>query len=144
LNREYVPHIAAYGYAILHAGYRRERSAFSQYRSFSRDLISKRAGQRYETDAEFCDVDGGLYLHVEVKTWSEQVEHIVAQLDTAAELRALPRSTVKELEYVLDLAPSYLWIVGPGAVDPPAHVFRMTVAGMNASFERREGLPPAP
>jgi hypothetical protein len=48
---------------------------------------------------------------------------------------------LKELEYVLDLAPRYLWIVGPGSVDPPTHVFHVTVDGQNARFERVGALP---
>ncbi|HEV2070078.1 MAG TPA: hypothetical protein VGR26_09820 [Acidimicrobiales bacterium] len=51
LNREYVPHIAAYAFA-LDRGYDRARSTFSLSRKFSRDLIAKRAGVSYETDAE--------------------------------------------------------------------------------------------
>ena len=33
-------------------------------------------------------------------------------------LAELPMGTVKEIEYVLDLAPRFLWVVGPGSVDP--------------------------
>ena len=142
LNREYIPHIAAYAYAILKAGYRADRSSFSHYRSFSRDLISKWAGDSYETDAEFHDVHGQVDLHIEVKTWPEEIDRIVAQLDEAAELRRLPESVVKELEYVLDLRPRHLWIVGPGTVDPPAHLFRVSVDDTNARFERLDVLPP--
>ena len=53
LNREYVPHIAAYARAVLGQGYDPKRSSFSRYRKYSRDLITKRAGAGYETDAEF-------------------------------------------------------------------------------------------
>ncbi len=66
-NWEYLPHIAAYARLILDLGYKQEYSAFSFYRTFSRDLISKKAGGSYETDAEFYDKYGKLYLHVEVK-----------------------------------------------------------------------------
>src|SRR5438270_12819391 len=51
LNREYVPHIAAYGRAVLDMGYPAASSSFSLYRTFTRDLITKRAGGGYETDA---------------------------------------------------------------------------------------------
>lgn len=141
LNREYVTHIAAYGYAILRAGYRAEHSAFSRIRLFSRDLISKRKGQWYETDAEFYGADDQLYLHIEVKSRPGQIDRIAAQLDGVEELRRLPFDTFKELEYVLDLAPRYLWIVGPGTVDPPANVFQVTVDGLDVRFERLESLP---
>jgi hypothetical protein len=141
LNREYIPHIGAYGYAILHGGFKSEQSAFSRFRAFSKDLLSKRQGQGYETDAEFYATDGQLYLHVEVKRWPGEIERMAAQLDTKEELRRLPGQVLKELEYVLDLTPSYLWIVGPGTIDPPAHVFRVTIDGMNAHFERLNSLP---
>lgn len=141
LNREYLPHIAAYGYAILQGGYQIERSSFSRYRSFSRDLISKRRGASYETDAEFHDSDGRLVLHIEVKTWPEEIDRIATQLDEVTELKRLPPSVAKELEYVLDLAPRYLWMVGPGTVDPAAHVFRVYVDDTNARFERLKALP---
>ncbi|MGH8923842.1 MAG: hypothetical protein ACRDWA_04240 [Acidimicrobiia bacterium] len=62
-------------------------------------------------------------------------------LDQIAELRRLPQPAVKEVEYVLDLAPRYLWLVGPGTVDPPVQVFRVEVDDMNAHFERLERLP---
>lgn len=142
LNREYIPHIAAYGYAILQAGYRPDQSAFSRFRSFSRDLVSKKQGQGYETDAEFYGAEGHLDLHIEVKTWPNQIDRIAAQLDAAKELSELPIDTVKELEYVLDLPPRYVWIVGPGTSTHPPMFFRVSVDGLNARFERLETLPP--
>ncbi|MGH8923841.1 MAG: hypothetical protein ACRDWA_04235 [Acidimicrobiia bacterium] len=63
-----MPHIAAYAYAILGLGYLRELSSFSRYRSFGSDRISKRAGESYETDVEFYDANGRVYLQIEVKT----------------------------------------------------------------------------
>ena len=36
---------------------------------------------------------------------------MAAQLDRAASLTELPTTTVKEVEYVLDLAPRYFWLV---------------------------------
>lgn len=140
LNREYIPHIAAYAYAILKAGYSPERATFSRYRRFSRDLITKKAGQSYETDAEFAGDDGRLELHIEVKTWPEEVERIAAQIDDQAELGELPLDVVKEVDYVLDLAPRHLWVVGPGTVDPPRHIFSVEVDGLDARFERVSGL----
>lgn len=67
LNREYVPHIAAYAFAVLHVRYDRNRSSFSRYRQFTRDLIAKRQGQSYETDAEFYDSTGQIHLQLEAK-----------------------------------------------------------------------------
>jgi hypothetical protein len=62
LNREYVPHIAAYALAITRYGYDRRRAAFSKYRAFTRNQISKRVGTGYETDAEFYDLRGRIHL----------------------------------------------------------------------------------
>lgn len=67
LSREYVPHIAAYAFAVLHLRYDKNRSSFSRYRLFTRDLIAKRQGQSYETDAEFYDSAGEIHLQLEAK-----------------------------------------------------------------------------
>jgi hypothetical protein len=58
LNREYVPHIAAYARAILEHGYSQARSSFSKYRAFGKDAITRKKGTGYETDAEFYDKSG--------------------------------------------------------------------------------------
>jgi ribosomal protein L37E len=144
LNREYIPHLAAYARVILGRGYDRERSSFSLYRTFSRDLITKRRGQTYETDAEFYDSAGRIHLQVEAKAEPRQVDLIAGQLDLATSLGELPSGTVKEIEYVLDLAPRYLWLVGPGTVEPAAHVFEVEVEGLTAKFNRVNDLPPPP
>lgn len=144
LNREYVPHIAAWGRAIIGGGYSAERASFSRYRAFRRDAITKSAGTGYETDGEFDAPDGSLWLHLEVKRDSRSVEAITSQIDRARDLAKLPRDTIKEIEYVLDLAPKYLWIVGPGTVDPPRHVFAVDVTGKTARFQRLSALPAPP
>jgi len=56
----------------------------------------------------------------------------------------MPPSVIKEIEYVLDLAPTYFWPVGPGTVDPERHVFAVTVSGVAATFERAAALPSPP
>jgi len=144
LNREYVPHIAAYARAILDYGYRGETSSFSLYRKFRGDLIAKSAGQSYETDAEFYDRTGGIYLQIEAKGDARQTGRLAREVAAAQELQELPSGSTKELEYVLDLAPAFLWIVGPGAVDPARHVFGVQVNGLNARFTPVENLPGPP
>jgi hypothetical protein len=145
LNREYVPHIAAYAYAVLEGGYSPAHSSFSFYRTFTRDLIAKRAGGNYETDAEFYDRHGSVHLQVEAKASQTQTETLAGAIERHGALTELPRSAAKEVEYVLDLAPKYLWVVGPGSVDPAAHVYAVAVTGRtNATFTRQVGLPPPP
>ena len=117
LNREYVPHIAAYARAVIERGYSIEHSSFSQYRKFTHDLISRRAGQNYETDAEFYDADSQILLQIEAKASAQQTDKLARELALAGSLAELPTGTVKEIEYVLDLAPRFLWVVGPGSVD---------------------------
>jgi len=141
LNREYVPHIAAYAKAVLDHGYSVERSTFSLYRKFTRDLISKRAGQAYETDAEFYDADAHIHLQIEAKASMKQTEKLAQEMALAGSLMELPIGTVKEIEYVLDLIPRFLWVVGPGSVDPATHVFKVTVDGTNARFDPVEEFP---
>jgi hypothetical protein len=141
LNREYVPHIAAYAKAVIDHGYPIEDSTFSLYRKFTHDLIAKREGQGYETDAEFYDSDGRIHLQIEAKASTQQTEKLAREMARAASLAELPVGTVKEIEYVLDLAPRFLWVVGPGSVDPATHMFKVTVDGLNARFDSVDAFP---
>ncbi|MCB9379738.1 MAG: hypothetical protein H6513_03480 [Acidimicrobiaceae bacterium] len=145
LNREYVPHLAAYAYAILDRGYDGITSSFSRYRTFSRDLIAKRSGQSYETDAEFYDRDGRVHLQIEAKASPSQTAALAAAIERHGTLSGLPSAAAKEIEYVLDLAPRSLWVVGPGSIDPPTFVYRVEMNGpLDASFTRIADLPAPP
>lgn len=73
-----------------------------------------------------------------------EVEAIARQLDSAGSLMELPANTRKEIEYVLELAPLYFWLVGPGTIDPPRHVFQVTTNGHSAMFDRVPHLPAPP
>lgn len=141
LNREYVPHIAAYAKAVINHGYSIEHSTFSLYRKFTRDLISKRAGQIYETDAEFYDAEGHVHLQIEAKASTQQADKLAREMTRAGSLAELPIGTVKEIEYVLDLTPRFLWVVGPGSIDPATHLFKVTVDGLNAGFASLDKFP---
>jgi hypothetical protein len=143
-NREYLPHIAAYARLILGFGYDIHKSSFSFYRSFTKDLLYKKKGGSYETDAEFYDSNGKLYLHVEVKSTPSETEKLVEGLNRTGSLSGIGAQHAKELEYVLDLRPTYLWVVGPGSVEPEKYVYKVSVDGLNANFELTEGLPEAP
>jgi hypothetical protein len=142
LNREYLPHIAAYTRAIHDFGYDRTRGRFSHYRHYTRDLLTKRAGGSYETDGEFDDSHGALHLQIEAKTEPRAVTRLATELDRAGSLAELPPGTVKEIEYVLDLAPRFFWLVGPGTVDPCPYLYRVRSEGLNAAFERVEAIDP--
>lgn len=144
LNREYIPHVAAYARAVFDLGYPNERARFSFYRKYQRDLLIKRAGASYETDVEFFDASGALFLQIEAKKDARQVDRLAAQLDAASSLAALPSGTAKEIEYVLDLRPRYLWVVGPGTVDPAPHIFEVRVEGLDAAFARLSRFPRMP
>jgi hypothetical protein len=142
--REYLPHIGAYARLILEFGYNQALSSFSLYRQFSRDLIFKKAGAWYETDAEFYDSESGLYLHIEVKKSPKETKAVTQSLNLDGSLSGLSKSHAKELEYVLDLKPGYLWIVGPGTVEPGKHVYSVNVYGLNAEFTPLQQLPNPP
>ncbi len=144
LNREYIPHIAAFAYAILDHHYDRTACSFSRYRKFSRDLIAKKAGTAYETDAEFYDGDQ-VHLQIEAKASEKQTTALARAFEGHGTIDDLPASAAKEVEYVLDLAPRYLWVVGPGSIDPPRHVYMVELLGpLNAAFNRVESMPPPP
>jgi hypothetical protein len=145
LNREYIPHLAAYTLAIERYGYTKARSSFSRYRTYSRDLISKKQGGSYETDAEFYTSSGAVHLQIEAKASAEQTARLAGQIEKHGKLMNLPHTAAKEIEYVLDLSPSYLWIVGPGSIDPPRHVYAVTTdSHINATFAPLAALPEPP
>lgn len=133
LNREYVPHLAAYARAILDFGHDPTRASLSRYRTYSRDLLSKRAGGSYETDAEFHDAGGHLLLQVEAKADPRQTDQLAEQIRTHR-LADLHEKHAKEVEYVLDLAPRLLWVAGPASIEPATHVFAVHVDGLDATF----------
>jgi hypothetical protein len=142
-NREYLPHIAAWARAIFDFDYEKVWSRFSFYRSYSRDLLTKKRGGTYETDVECYDVNQRLVLQIEAKKDPQQVERLASQIYRAGSLGALPTGSAKEIEYVLDLSPQYLWIVGPGSIDPATHIFAVTVEGLDAAFKPLSDVPPA-
>lgn len=69
---------------------------------------------------------------------------LAAAIAAQQELVELPATVAKEIEYVLDLRPKFFWVVGPGTVDPPAHVFRVTASEHSAHFEPAALLPKPP
>lgn len=140
LNREYVAHIAAFGYAVLARGYPAIGASFSDYRTFKRDAISRRAGSSYELDLEFV-VSGIRLVLGEAKANPAQVARISAEIEHVAVLDGLPDKTIKEIEYVLDLAPRFVWILGPGTIDPPRHVFEVELPEGQIAFRRVFDLP---
>lgn len=110
LNREYIPHIAAYARLILEKGFDQERSAFSGYHGSN------------EIDGEFIDQDGNLFLLLEVKKDTPKTNKLIKEL-TSGFLEDIQNTNKKESKYILDFAPQYLWIVGPETVDMNEGVF---------------------
>ena len=45
---------------------------------------------------------------------------------------------------MLDLHPRYLWIVGPGSIDPALYVYAVDVQDLNAALEPVPAIPPPP
>jgi hypothetical protein len=142
--REYLPHIAAYSRLIIEFGYNQNLSAFSIYKRFSKDLIFKKKGKSYEIDAEFYDKDRNTYLHVEVKRNPAMTKSLVDGINVKGTLNALNKKHSKEFEYILDINPKYLWIVGPGSIDPSKYVYEVRVKKLNAEFKLIDSLPMPP
>jgi len=140
MNREYIPHLAAVGRAILYFGFPPNRFALSRYRTFQRDCVLKKRGQSYETDAEFYAADGTVLLHLEAKKTNAEVRRIATALEACETLAEVPESCAKEVDYVLDIAPQYLWLVAPGSVDPERFVYAVRVSDTKAEFRRLESL----
>lgn len=145
LSREYVPHLAAFARAVLCYGYPREHSMLSHYGIYRRDLISKRVGGSYEVDAAFrVHASMRPWLLIEVKKEAPKVAAWAAAIDAAATATELVELGFKEVEYVLELDPAHLWLVGPGTVDPATHVWVVRASVLNVSFERLDDLPRFP
>ena len=140
MNREYVPHIAAVARAIIHFGFPAERYALSFHRRFQRDCVTKKAGQSYESDAEFYAADGSVDLHVEAKKTLEEVRYIANTIQGCGTFTDLPVDCKKELEYVLDLSPKHLWLVAPGCIEPERYVYAVRVQGSQVEFRQVSGL----
>jgi len=155
LNREYIPHIAAVARLVLGEDYDQARSSFSLYRKFTRDLCRKKKGQSYESDAEFYDLGPAtpikpglnrganrqICLQVEAKKSQREIKKIVEAIDSTINGTLVGDRVPKELEYVLDLKPKYLWLVAPGLIDPPRHVYKVEVNGIRATFSWQERIP---
>jgi len=100
-------------------------------------------GQSYGRDAGFYNGDGRIRLQIEAKASPAQTRRLASEIESAGLLSELPIKTVKEIEYVLDVAPRYLWVVGPESVDPARHVYEVEVADLNARFTPAASLPRA-
>lgn len=141
LSREYVTHLGAFARAVLDYGYAQPGSLLSHYGRYQRDLITRRVGASYEIDAAFPGPDGPPWLLIEAKAEPRAVARWAAAIDRGATPTELVAFGFKEIEYVLELRPSHLWLVGPGTVDPAAHVWAVTVDDLDASFTRLADLP---
>jgi hypothetical protein len=82
-----------------------------------------------------------LRLVTEVKADPRQVDRWSAAIDSGASPATLLASGFKEIHYVLELAPRCLWLVGPGPLDPAAHVWKVDVDGLTARFDRSSNVP---
>ena len=130
-NREYVPSSQGWRTQCSKAGYDRDHCSFPRSRMF-------------EAETEFYESRGGIDLQIEAKASASETAALAAAIEMHGTLTSLPRSAVKEIEYVLDLTPRYLWIVGPGSVDPPDFVYQVARRGrLNAAFTPI-GCMPAP
>jgi hypothetical protein len=96
LNREYIPHIAACARAILELGYRSDQSAFSLYRRYSRNLLTKSEGGSYETDVEFYDSASRIHLQIEAKAERSQISEDVSSQRAGASGAPQPANVVDE------------------------------------------------
>jgi hypothetical protein len=136
LNREYIPHIAAVARAVIDFGLPADKFSFSRYRTFQQDCITKRQGQSYETDAEFYAADGSIELQIEAKKDVGEIETIAQAIDATGTFMDLPAGCKKELEYILDTKPKYLWLVAPGCIDPEQYLYGLRVDKSQVEFRR--------
>lgn len=141
LSREYVTHLGAFARASLHYGYPLAGTLLSHYGRYHRDLIERRRGASYEIDAAFSGPDRRLALLIEAKSDPRAVARWAAAIDDGATPAQLVGIGFKEVEYILELEPAHLWLVGPGTVEPAAHVWAVAVDGLDADFRRVPDVP---
>lgn len=141
-SREYVTHLAAYARAILDYGYPQRGSLLSHYGQYRRDLILRKRGGSYEIDAAFPLPDSEEpWLLIEAKKEASQISRWAEAIDHGATPQELVASGFKEIEYVLELRPRHLWLVGPGTIAPAAHVWQTNVRGLRIDFQRLLDVP---
>jgi hypothetical protein len=136
LCREYIPHIAAYAKAVLHNNYPLKSSSFSRYQMFNKDVLTKKKGQSFETDAEFHMQDCTVFLLIEAKSSRSEVDKVVKSITNPQN-----QAPLKEYENILALHPKWLWFVGPGTVDPAIHIFMVIINENQLQLKRHDVLP---
>lgn len=144
-SREYVTHLGAYSRAILDYGYPTPAALLSHYGTYSRDLIRRKRGGSYEIDAAFSiATNEPPWLLIEAKKEASKVSRWSAAIDDGASPQELVAMDFKEIEYVLELQPQHLWLVGPGTISPAANVWATQVRGLEINFERLTDVPAFP
>lgn len=142
LSREYVTHLAAFSRAVLEFGYLAEGSMLSHYGRYRRDLVTRRAGGSYEIDVCFPSAgDEQPLLLIEAKAEPRDIARWALAIDAGATATELIAVGFKEVEYVLELAPRHVWLVGPGTVDPARHVWAVRVDRLDVRFTRVSDVP---
>lgn len=81
---------------------RKLQSSFSRYRRFQRSWKTRHKGQSYETDAEFYDDDGQIWLQLEAKQSESQLKRIDKSVRRAVVLTALPADIRKDWSMCLN------------------------------------------
>lgn len=127
---------------VLDFGYRAEDSMPSHYGRYRRDLVTRRAGGSYEIDVCFPSAgDEQPLLLVEAKAEPRDIARWALAIDAGATATELIAVGFKEVEYVLELAPRHVWLVGPGTVDPARHVWAVMVDRLDVHFTRVSDVP---
>jgi hypothetical protein len=75
--------------------------------------VVRNKGQSYETDAEFYAEGDRIWLLVEAKRNDAELEKVGEFLNGNVEIDAVPRSVKKEIAYLFELRPEYVWLVAP-------------------------------
>lgn len=109
--------------------------------SRAQGLITHCAVQGY---AHRSTVEGPRRLQVEAKASAAQTAALARGITEHGDMGLMPTPVAKEIEYVLDLQPSCLWVVGPGSIEPAKFVFEVDFAGGTPLFTRITDLPAPP
>lgn len=141
LHREYVTAIAAYARAVLDFGYDVERSSWLRDHEIGHRLATRFASAKVRSDAEFLASDGSVQLQIKSARGRQHARRLANALDAHGSLSALPREVAREFNSVVPVNPRFLWLVGPNTVEPVNHVYRVKVAGDDATFRRVDAVP---
>jgi hypothetical protein len=142
LNRDYVTVVAAFARAVLALGYDGDQGSLLRTYPVGHRLAQLWSGTTtVRSDGEFRADDGAIHLEVLGAKSRQATRRLATAIDANGRLSAMPEDVARRFRVVMERRPRYLWLVGPNAVEPDRHVFRVSFTEHDAVFHRVDELP---